>query len=173
MTAIHRTPDSQTACSLKQLGNDDRLTEIREVWFSLIEDHVRICRCPDFLHRCTSLEHSGAAFFEESRMQFCGPLKLHRKSEFGLYQSRNRWGRNRGIQRVTARASFFDVAGPESAQTRPGAGLFSWLISPEYTIRDGPIFASNSRASMKIRNQMYAPPTASNHYTIPAKIEAS
>jgi hypothetical protein len=26
---------------------------------------------------------------------------------------------------------------------------------------------------MKIRNQMYAPPTASNHYTIPAKIEAS
>jgi hypothetical protein len=92
MTAIHRTPDSQTACSLKQVGNDDRLTKIREVWFSLIEDHVRICRCPDFLHRCTSLEHSGAAFFEESRMQFCGPLKLHRKSGFGLYQSRNRWG---------------------------------------------------------------------------------
>ena len=137
MTAIHRTPDKPNRMFTKAVcANDDRLTEIREVWFSLIENHVRICR-------------------------------------FGLHQSRNRWGRNRRVQRVTARAFFFDVAGPESAQTRPGAGLFSWLIWPEYTIRDGPIFASNSRASMKIRNQMYAPATESNHYTIPAKIEAS
>jgi hypothetical protein len=47
------------------------------------------------------------------------------------------------------------------------------LISPEYTIRERPNFAPNSRASMKIRNQMYAPAIESKHYTTPTKIDAS
>jgi hypothetical protein len=138
----------------------------------LIEDHERMCRSPDFLHRCTSLEHSGAAFFE-SRMQFCGPLKFHRKSGFGLLQSRNRWGSKRPIHRLTERAFVSNLTGSEAARTRSGSVLFSLLISAEYTIWDSPGFAPNSRASMKIRNQMYAPAIESNHYSIPSKIEAS
>jgi hypothetical protein len=48
---------------------------------------------PDFLQRGTSREQLCAAFFTESRMQFDGTTKLHRKSGFGLHQLRNcfRW----------------------------------------------------------------------------------
>ncbi len=59
---------------------------------------------------------------------------------FGVNQLRNRWGEIRRVH-----------TGPEQ--------LFSSLISPEYTIREPRSFAPKSRASMKIRNQTYAPAT--------------
>jgi hypothetical protein len=58
------------------------------VWFSLEENHEKAYRFPDFL-RGTSRGERCAAFFAESRMQFGGPTKIHRKSGFGLLQLRN------------------------------------------------------------------------------------
>ncbi len=63
----------------------------REEWFSLGENHERRRRSPDFLQRGTSSEKRCAAFFAESRMQFGGLAKIHRKSGFGLHQLRNRY----------------------------------------------------------------------------------
>ena len=63
----------------------------REVWFSLEENHEEAYRFPDFLQRGTGCEKRCAAFFAESRMQFGGPKKLHRKSGSGLHQLRNRY----------------------------------------------------------------------------------
>jgi hypothetical protein len=45
---------------------------------------------PGFPARGTHRGQRCAAFFTESRMQFDGTTKLHRKSGFGLYQLRNR-----------------------------------------------------------------------------------
>ena len=48
--------------------------------------------------------------------------------------------------------------------------MFIW---PEYNIRRELNSRPNSRASIKILNQMYAPATESTHYFIPSKSEAS
>ncbi len=45
---------------------------------------------PDFLRAALTEGNRCAAFFTESRMQFDGTTKLHRKSGFGLNQLRNR-----------------------------------------------------------------------------------
>src|SRR4051794_26014837 len=50
--------------------------------------------------------------------------------------------------------------------------LFSLLMSPEYTIRPTRFFAPKSRASMKIRNQTYAPATHSDHESISSESQA-
>src|SRR5271156_4392673 len=50
--------------------------------------------------------------------------------------------------------------------------LFSLLISPEYTIRKTRSFAPKSRASMKIRNQTYAPATHPSHESFAPESQA-
>jgi hypothetical protein len=63
-----------------------------EVWFFLEKNHEKVYRSPDFLQRGTSSEKRCAAFFAESRMQFGGLAKIHRKSVFGQHQLRNCFG---------------------------------------------------------------------------------
>jgi hypothetical protein len=46
---------------------------------------------PDFLYAALTEGNDVRAFFTESRMQFDGTSKLHRKSGFGLHQLRNRY----------------------------------------------------------------------------------
>jgi hypothetical protein len=75
----------------------------REEWFSLGENHERRRGSPGFPARGTHRGQSCAAFFTESRMQFDGTTKLHRKSGFGLHQLRNRSNRRAGpLQSVNA-----------------------------------------------------------------------
>jgi hypothetical protein len=62
----------------------------REEWFSLRENHERLFCSPGFPARGIHRGQSCAALFTESRMQFDGTTKLHRKSGFGLHPLRNR-----------------------------------------------------------------------------------
>jgi ribosome-binding factor A len=62
------------------------------VWFSLAENHEKVCRSPDFLRRGTGREQRCATFFEESRMQFASSNNIYRKSGFGLHQLRTALG---------------------------------------------------------------------------------
>ncbi len=63
----------------------------REERFSLGENHEKVLGFPGFPARGTGCrEQLCAAFFTESRMQFDGTTKPHRKSGFGLHQLRNR-----------------------------------------------------------------------------------
>jgi hypothetical protein len=57
----------------------------------LAENHERRSGSPGFPARGANRGQSCAAFFTESRMQFDGTTKLHRKSGFGLHQLRNRY----------------------------------------------------------------------------------
>jgi hypothetical protein len=63
----------------------------REEWFSLAENHERRRGSPGFPARGAHRGQSCAALFTESRMQFDGTTKLHRKSGFGQHQLRNRY----------------------------------------------------------------------------------
>jgi hypothetical protein len=61
----------------------------RDVWFSLGENHEKAYLFPDFLQHSTGREQLCATFFAESRRQFGGSTKLHRKSGFELHPLRN------------------------------------------------------------------------------------
>jgi hypothetical protein len=68
---------AETAKAVSQLLWPDK---DREVWFSLGENHEKVYRFPDFLHRSTGREQLCATFFAESRMQFGGSTNTYRKS---------------------------------------------------------------------------------------------
>jgi hypothetical protein len=73
---------------------------------------------PDFLQRGTSREQLCAAFFTESRMQFDGTTKPHRKSGFGLHQLRNRCIRRKTDSMSQASAlAFFERMLPDQFQS--------------------------------------------------------
>ena len=76
------------------------------------------------------------------------------------------------FQRSRKRAMFANMPVLSQRKPVPARKHFSVLLSPKYTIRFRPHLAPKSRASMKIRNQMYAPPNQSNHCCIPAKSQA-
>jgi len=73
---------------LKAVSNYCGLTKIREELVSLGENHERVLGSPGFPARGANRGQRGAAFIAESRMQFDGTTKLHRKSGFGLHQLR-------------------------------------------------------------------------------------
>jgi hypothetical protein len=55
------------------------------------ENHERRRGFPDFLRAALTESNDVRLSSTESRMQFDGTTKLHRKSGFGLHQLRNRY----------------------------------------------------------------------------------
>ncbi len=78
------------------------------------ENHEKVLGSPGFPARGTDRGQSCAAFFTESRMQFDGTTRLHRKSGFGLHQLRNRsspstqcWGCRTAINEICSVVAVF------------------------------------------------------------------
>jgi hypothetical protein len=77
---------------VKQFRNYCDLTKIARCGFSWRKTTKSVYRSPDFLQRGTGSGKRCAAFFAESRMQFGGPAKIHRKSGFGVHRLRSCFG---------------------------------------------------------------------------------
>jgi hypothetical protein len=73
------------------------------------ENHEKVLGFPGFPARRTSREQLCAAFFTESRMQFDGTTKPHRKSGFGLHQLRNRCSETKRHAAMSAQQGFVNV----------------------------------------------------------------
>jgi hypothetical protein len=99
-------------CVLKRFRNYCGLIKIARSGFPWGKTTKRPLAFPDFLQRGTGREQLCPAFFTESRMQFDGTTKLHRKSGFGLHQLRKRCSvriRHSGVLKRTAQTNFLHI----------------------------------------------------------------